>query len=371
MIKRCLILIVVFLLMPTINALATTIHYAGYVGTGTSGSTPGYFLASQTDLNDFWVALTVGGASGEVVWYSYSSGGSAVELGRNSTPANNIKAPSGANAFKLFSTSSGEVYAIKGDTTNTNAINVIFQTPAQTGTGDIFTSPGWQEHMGKLNQILNAIPTPPNWEMVAGTFRDIIAPRIKTDLQQVLGSTQTPATFNSPDTPTAPATPGDLGGLNNRGITSPTGGNAPGLGDSGFSSGDIKNNAPIITERADPNTGGFTINNPILSLPSQDEFRTNIPTNPDIEGITEPTLGQEPTYQEPTYSEPSFQEPTYQEPTYSEPSFQEPTYSEPKINYETAPTPTTEGGTTEPLTGDFNSFPIPSTDTSTAPIPGN
>src|SRR5699024_12505625 len=62
-------------------------------------------------------------------------------------------------------------------------------------------------------------------------------------------------------------------------------------GSKGFTGNDIKNEEPKIEEREDP-TGGWDILDPIGQLPSQDEFKDNIPNEgemiapevPDVEG---------------------------------------------------------------------------------------
>lgn len=157
----------------------------------------------------------------------------------------------------------------------------------------VFECPGWDEYMAKLDGIKGAIPAPPDWDKVAGTFRDTIAPKIKQDLQDVLGTAPTPPSaptapsiqepsvpstpdLPSSDVPDAPAAPPKLDGVDDGGIQAPTGKEAPGLGDSGFSSDDIKSSAPKIEERQDP-TGGFTITDPMAGLPSQDEYQQLVP----------------------------------------------------------------------------------------------
>jgi hypothetical protein len=137
---------------------------------------------------------------------------------------------------------------------------------------EIFNCPGWTNYMNGLQEIKNAIPPAPNWQVVAGTFRDTIVPSIMTDLGNLLGSTPQP-----PSAPVAPAIPTIPSDLDNRGITAPTGQEAPGLGNSTFNSTDIKNEAEVIIERPDPTGGGFTILDPTVGLPTQEEFEQNIP----------------------------------------------------------------------------------------------
>lgn len=192
----------------------------------------------------------------------------------------------------------------------------------------VFNCPGWNDYMGKLDEIKAAIPPPPNWNEVAGIFRDTIAPRIKQDLIDIIGVAPEPSMPSIPATPDAPTAPPQLPPLNDQGFTAPTGSEAPGLGDSGFTSSDIKSEAPEIPLREDP-TGGFSIIDPIGSMPSQEEFIKNAPIEGDV-----------------------------------------PFPAAPKDPENKAPTP---GDTTDapPMPGDTNdTAPIPGNNTDTAPMPG-
>lgn len=218
------------------------------------------------------------------------------------------------------------------------------------GTGEtcdscaVFECPGWSAYMGKLNDIKQAIPPPPNWNEVADTFRDSIAPRIKQDMEDLFGYAPEPPT--APTAPTPPEMPIDL---DDRGIEEPTGEEAPGLEEATFDEEDIKNEAPVIPEREDP-TGGFEIDDPLTNLPSQEEFKENIP-----EEGSAPIPGAP---KEPENIAPEPTEPPNAAPTPSEPENTAPTPSEPE---NTAPTPTESSGTA----------PTPSDDTGAAPLPGD
>jgi hypothetical protein len=350
--NKVLLLIPILLFSFSITTYAKTV----FLGSVAAGNMPSPLLASNTDYSDVWLALTVSG-SGSVIWYSVSQDGTKTEIGRSNTPGSNIKAPGGANGFML----SGAAYAVEGYTTNTNGDYVLFETP--NTENDPFSTPGWNDHMSKLNDILNKIPPAPNWESVAGTFRDTILPKLKEDLKEVLGTAPTPPA--APQRPTAPDFPG---GLSDGGITAPTGENASGLSGSGFSLDDLKNGSPVISERSDP-TGGFTINDPMGLLPTQEDFMENIPGNPPVVGITEPTF-TEPIFTEPIFTEPTYSEPTFSEPTFTEPTIgQEPTFTEPTGDFDTAPTPTPGGGEGEPLIGDYDTPPIPGQEWN-PPLPG-
>lgn len=133
----------------------------------------------------------------------------------------------------------------------------------------VFNCPGWSDYMGKLTDIKNAIPPAPDWNKVADIFKNTIAPQIKSDLADVIGSApsepQAPSQPNVslPDEPPEPAGVDDHGFKN----SAPTGQEDPDLGKSSFTEDDIKSQAPVIKENKDP-TGGFKIDNPMDSLPS-------------------------------------------------------------------------------------------------------
>jgi len=120
----------------------------------------------------------------------------------------------------------------------------------------VFKCPGWNEHMGKLDEIINKIPPAPDWNKVADTFRDSIVPKIINDLSNLLGK--------APAVPKPPPQPS----LDDHNIKSnnPTGDTIPGLDQAQFDANKIKNEAPVIQERQDP-TGGFKLLDPIGSLP--------------------------------------------------------------------------------------------------------
>lgn len=246
-------------------------------------------------------------------------------------------------------------------------------TDPGTGGGDGGTTdpttppPGWEEHMDKLDQIINKIPPPPNWQEVAETFRDTIAPRIKDDLADLLGSAPEP-----PAAPMYPGTPSDSDNLNDNGFKSktPTGTEAEGLGDAGFSSDDIKNEAPTIQERPDPNTDGFKIDDPLLGLPSQEEFTSNQPTIPEDSSIQIPEEQDNPAPAAPEEQENIAPAPTVDEgataPIPTEEGAEAPT---PGDEGATAPIPD-DGGATAPIPSDGATAPIPGDDGAAYPIPG-
>jgi len=227
------------------------------------------------------------------------------------------------------------------------------ETDPGTGEGcigcDLFNCPGWTDYMGKLDEIKAAIPPPPNWPVVADIFRDSIAPRIKQDMADLIGVSPTPSIPQAPPMPDMPAPPAQPSGLDNRGITAPTGTEAPGLEDSTFSKDDLKQEAPTIPVREDP-TGGFKINNPIEGLPSQEEFINNANDEGEV---------------------PFPSDPIEQENAAPFPEDQPNGSPIPTEQPNTAPIPG-ESENTAPMPGiDNSTAPIPGTDNSTAPIPGD
>lgn len=191
---------------------------------------------------------------------------------------------------------------------------------------DLFQCPGWGDFMGQLDQIKAAIPPVPNWPVVADTFKDSIAPQIKQDMAELIGTAPEPVMPTLPKPPDLPTEPIMLEDVRAN-IELPTGKEAPGLEESTFTEDDIKTSAPVIQEREDP-TGGFKIDNPIDMLPSQDEFTKNAP----VEGVA-------------------------------------PLPGNPKDPENIAPTPG-DTNDTAPIPGDTgDSAPIPGNTNNTAPIP--
>jgi len=178
----------------------------------------------------------------------------------------------------LLSTYNGETTQVKNESETCSSSDGGDNNGGSQDCGCIFNTPGWGDYMGKIDEIIGAIPPPPNWGKVADTFRDSIVPKLIGDLSGLLGS--------APSLPRAPSMPG---GLDDGNLKKPTGKEDPGL--KGFTGDDIKNEAPKIEEREDP-TGGWDILDPIGQLPSQDEFKDNIPNEgemiapevPDVEG---------------------------------------------------------------------------------------
>lgn len=237
----------------------------------------------------------------------------------------------------------------------------------------IFNSEGWNDFMDKMDEVIGKIPPPPNWNEVAETFRDAIVPSVISDLDNLLGRAPTPPTAPSmPKLPTQPKLEGS--------VTTPTGNSIPSGGN--FDANDIKNDAIEIPVREDP-TGGFSILNPLDALPTQEEFKQNIPTEVDnfapevpdmVDGVPAPVP---PENENPLPSEPTGG--TIEPPT--PPDF-DGTVPVPGDNNGgnapipgdgggSAPIPGESGGTAPIPDNEFGNFPIPGGNTGTFPIPGN
>lgn len=254
-------------------------------------------------------------------------------------------------------------------------------TDPGTGDGDGGTTdptappPYWDEYTDQIDEIIAKIPPPPNWDEISDQFADKIGSQVKEDMSDLLGSAP------EPESPMYPGTPSDSDNLNDGGFKNktPTGTEAPGLGDAGFTSDDIKSEAPEITERSDPNTDGFKINDPLDGLPSQEEFMENLPTMPEdaaVPAAPEEKENAAPTPEEKDNAAPEPEDGGATAPIPSDEGADAPTPSDPGAEAPipgddgaTAPIPT-EGGTA-PIPGDSGATaPIPGATNETAPIPG-
>lgn len=328
-------------------------------------SSPGlsfaYSIHSKSDPSGVITSEPFYFAGKDEIRISYKSGTvrstqwSFVETGTGRTFEKTLSAPTGnyytASGFTCVGTYDVKIMGDSGGTLASLSLEVHasdLNSPKceSDASGEIsdkcdacalLSCPGWGDFMGKLDDIKAAIPPPPNWPVVADVFRDSIAPQIKADMADLIGTIPEPVLPTLPKPPNLPTAPPMLEDVKTD-IEVPTGQEAPGLEESTFNEDDIKNSAPIIQEREDP-TGGFKIVNPIDSLPSQEEFIKNKPNEGDapLPGNPKELENISPTPEEP-------------------------------IN--TAPTPG-DTGDTAPIPGDAgNVAPLPGTDTSTAPIPG-
>ncbi|MGG5253530.1 hypothetical protein ACQYAD_08545 [Neobacillus sp. SM06] len=229
-------------------------------------------------------------------------------------------------------------------------------TSPGTGT-DPINCPGWSEYMSGLNDIKNAIPPAPNWEEVAGTFRDAIVPKAINDLGNLLGSA-----------PDEPATPPQPPGTDDRGINNeiPQMNDVPGLGDSGFDAGKIKNEAPQIPERQDP-TGGFDlVKDPVASLPELpgDSLPKPGSTDPGEWGKNKPAEPDNPLPAAP-------KDPGTPDTTGApKPAESSDTPPAPGDSTGSVPTPSDTGGTPPMPADNGDTAPSPGDTGGTAPTPG-
>lgn len=329
----------------------------------------------------------------EMLFYRLVDGSASYMSSRTlSSGQGQITPPENTNAIRLRSNDGREVYLTYAKSNNPLSRHVYFETGGDDGGGGndggggggdcgcIVNIPGWGHHMAKLDEILAAIPSPPNWQNVANIFNNTIVPNLISQTSDMLGYAPSP-----PSPPrNRPKLTGDV-------PSPPKGNNAPGLTDSGFSANDLKNQAEKIEFREDP-TGGFTILDPIGSLPSQEEFKDNIPKEPEMIPPEVPTTEAEapsaPEEQEniaPSPPEVEAQlpsEPTDNESAAPFPSEQEgtapspgeiinPLPGAPVENDNFAPSPGLGEGTTAPMPGnnDFNA-PIPGSGNHQAPLPG-
>lgn len=383
MLKKLSILTLLISLTIPISTFAASFN-AGYFGTTTETN---FMAADGTNHDDYWLTLTVEGAgNGKVLWYG-SGGSSAGPIGTSAVPAT-VNAPDGAMWFKLVS-DGGEIHATYATSTNPASTEVYFDDGGNSSGGgsdggssggggdnsctitnscDVFECPNWDEYMGKVDQIIAKIPSEPNWQKVAETFRDTIAPRVKADMTDVINDTL----GRAPSLPNAPAA---LDGIDDRGITEPTGKEADGLGDSTFSSDDIKNGAEDIEVRED-DSGGFNIENPLetiedppINVPKEEENNAPTPDEGDNEAPTpKEDENQAPAPDEPENAAPEPEEPENEAPAPNEPENEAPT---PNEQDNSAPTPS-EDNVNAPMPSDSDwQAPMPGDENWQAPMPSN
>lgn len=218
--------------------------------------------------------------------------------------------------------------------------------------GCLFNTPGWQDYLDKIDDVIGAIPPAPNWDNVADKFRDSIVPSLIGGVGDLLGSP--PGNIPAPSYPP---------GLDDGNLKEPTGREADGL--DGFDAGDVKDNADGIDVRED-DSGGFDINNPIENMPEQETFIPNEPENPTPEDPEEPE-NPAPTPEEPENPAPTPDEPENVAPTPEEPEIPAPT---PEESENTAPTPEEPEIPTPTPGEEENEAPVPNEPGTGYPMPG-
>ncbi|UOQ47221.1 hypothetical protein MUN88_14210 [Gracilibacillus caseinilyticus] len=343
--KILLFLIVVFFMFP-INAFAAGITSSEY-----SAADDTYYVYMDTSGADSFTITQ--DATGTTWNYDVVDGDDYTTLTCN-----------GSFTYTFYSGNS--VIA----TETVTASGIIEQNSNCEGTSDgngnnncgcIFNTPGWQDYMDKMDDVISVIPPAPDWDSVADTFKDSIVPSLVGEVENMLGSP--PGEMSAPPYPPP---------LDDGNLQEPTGQEANGL--EGFDANDIKDNAPDIEVREDE-SGGFDINDPLESMPEQEIFVPSEPENPAPSEPEEPeNIAPEPT--EPENVAPAPSEPENVAPSPEEPENVAPTPGEgentaptPSEGNNTAPIPS-EDGTVAPTPGEpDNAFPVPGPNTDDYPMP--
>lgn len=369
-------LLLILLSFPNF-AQAATLNLE-YFGTA-NGTASGYLNlnTNKFDPDEHYTDVTVvGEGKGRVEFYTAVNGviDSSNPVASGSVPGT-VQGARGAQWFKIFSEDGKELHATIAHSTAPHAETIIFGNggypDGSSGGGDsgngggggdqtctisnpcaVFQCPAWDDYMGKVDQIIDKIPKPPNWQNVSEIFRDTIAPRIKSDMSDLLGK--------APSLPSVPSMPS---GLDDRGIKAPEG--KDGIGDSSFGSDDIKNGAPKIPVREDP-TDGFIIKDPISELedppkliPKEPENKAPVPEEPENKAPTpKDDEAKAPIPEQEDVSPPKPSDEEVNAPVPDQGSISPPT---PKDSGASAPIPSAEEG----------SFPIPSDGDMKVPIPRN
>lgn len=352
---------------------------------GTANGTASGFLNLNTnkfDPDEHYTDVTVvGEGKGRVEFYTAVNGviDSSNPVASGSVPGT-VNGARGAQWFKIFSEDGKELHATIAHSTAPHAETIIFGNggypdgsnsggDSGSGGGDqtctianpcaVFQCPAWDDYMSKINQIANSIPKPPNWSVVAGTFADEIAPRVKADMKDLFNNTMAPRLKSdmedvlgkAPDLPSAPDMP-QLG--EDIDLSPPEGKEAEGLGDSTFTKDDLENESEKIKVRDDP-TGGFDINNPLDDL-DPPKLTPNEPSN-DAPVPKEPENNTPmPTDELPAPPTPKDEE-AAKPPVPSESSGSPPI---PSDQQGSPPIPNNDGGSVPIPSGGNMGFPMPS-----------
>lgn len=235
--------------------------------------------------------------------------------------------------------------------------------PTDPGTGEdgccscecVIDIPGWDDMMVKLDEIKSAIPPAPDWQQVSETMRDTIVPAFRSEMEDMLG--------RAPEPPSPPIFNNPLTG----GIDEPTGSLPADFEESGFTANDLKADAEEIEFKEDE-SGGFELLDPIGSLPTQDEFKQNIPEEQNLQAPEVPDVSG--TAPEPPVQDNIAPEPPDVTGTAPSPTDEDNIAPSPSEGENVAPTPGDNTGTA-PLPGDDSgTAPVPSDDLTTAPLPG-
>ena len=311
-----------------------------------------------------YVEYTSHSNDAEILMYK-NVGGSATFIGSQSliNGVNSFNLPADVGAIKLKSNDGKEVYLNYAESNTPGNEQIYFEAPTtspdpEPDTGDcgcVVDIPGWGDMMGKLDEIKSAIPPEPNWQQVANTMRDTIVPAFRSEMEDMLGT--------APEPPEPPIFNNPITG----GIDEPTGSLPADFEESGFTANDLKADAEEIQFQEDP-SGGFELLDPVGSLPTQEEFKKNIPAEQDLQAPEVPDVSG--TAPEPPTQENIAPTPPDVTGTAPSPSEEDNIAPSPTEGENVAPTPGDTTGTA-PLPGDDSgTAPVPSEDLTTAPLPG-
>jgi len=368
-VKKVVLIVAMLLMIPLSNVSASSVTLPYY---GTTSESEKFMWADPNNGDDefTFVEYTSNSNNAEILMYETVSG-SASLIGSQSLSngVNSFNFPANISAIKLRSNDGGEVYLNYMESNNPVSTQIYFEEPTtqpdpdpdpdpEPGTGDcscVVDIPGWGDMMTKLGEIKSAIPPEPNWQQVANTMRDTIVPAFRREMEDMLGT--------APEPPAPPVFNNPLTG----GIDEPTGSLPADFEESGFTANDLKADAEQIQFQEDA-SGGFELLDPVGSLPTQEEFKQNIPSEQDLQAPEVPDVtgtAPQPPEQENIAPEPPDVTGTAPSPTEEDNIAPSPSEGE-----NVAPTPGDTTGTA-PLPGDdTGTAPVPSDDLTTAPLPG-
>lgn len=333
--------------ISNVSAASVTLPYYG-----TTSESEKFMWADPNKGNDefTFVEYTSNSNNAEILMYETVSG-SASLIGSQSLSngVNSFNFPANVSAVKLRSNDGGEVYLNYMESNNPISTQIYFEEPTtqpdpepdpepDPGKSDcscVVDIPGWDNMMGKLDEIKSAIPPAPDWQQVSETMRDTIVPAFRDEMEDMLGT--------APEPPEQPIFNNPL----ESGIDEPTGSLPNDFEESGFTANDLKADAEEIQFQEDP-SGGFELLDPVGSLPTQEEFKKNIPSEQDLQAPEVPDVTG----------------------TAPEPPAQENIAPEPPDVTGTAPSPSVEDNIAPSPSGGDNVAPTPGDNTGTAPLPG-
>jgi len=360
-VKKIVVIVALLLMIPLSNISAASVTLPYY---GTTSESEKFMWADPNNGDDefTFVEYTSNSNNAEILMYETVSG-SASLIGSQtlSNGVHSFNFPANVTAIKLRSNDGREVYLNYMESNNPMSSQIYFEEPSEPnpGTGDestVVVIPGWDNMMTKLDEIKSAIPPAPDWQQVANTMRDTIVPAFRLEMEDMLGT--------APKPPAPPIFNNPLTG----GIDEPIGSLPADFEESGFTANDLKDDAEEIQFQEDQ-SGGFELLDPVGSLPTQEEFKQNIPTEQDLQAPEVPDVTG--TAPEPPAQENIAPEPPDVTGTAPSPSQEDNIAPSPNEDDNVAPTPGDTTGTA-PLPGDDSgTAPVPNDDLTTAPLPSD